>query len=158
MNVMVQNGEVITIVTVGEGFSQEVNIANEDGMANITVDTVPIDFADCDECDCLANCEGCCDLCGVEDEDNADNTCKKEVKPKELLKNGMFVLRNGIWCIVADTLFVCEDGDYSVLEDYDDDLYYKWDSDYHFDAIVEAKSFALAKNKYKNGEVVWKRK
>ena len=68
MNVMVQNGEVITIVTVGEGFSQEVNISNEDGMANITVDTVPIDFLDCDECECLADCEGCCEHCCLEDE------------------------------------------------------------------------------------------
>lgn len=80
-----------------------------------------------------------------------------KVKPKELLKNGVFVLRNGVWYIVVDTLFVGENGDYSILEDYDDNLYYKWEFDYHFDAIVEAKSFALAKSKYKNGEVVWKR-
>lgn len=89
--------------------------------------------------------------------EDVESETQLKVKPKELLKNGIFVLRNGIWYIVVDTLFVGEDGDYSTLEDYDDNLYYKWDFNYHFDAIVEAKSFALAKNKYKNGEVVWKR-
>ena len=155
---MVQNGEVITIVTVGEGFSQEVNIANEDGMANITVDTVPIDFLDCDECDCLANCEGCCDLCGVEDEDNADNTCKKEVKPKELLKNGMFILTHGMWYVVAGDNFVGEDGGYNSIRDYNDDLCWRKDVNYFIDAIVEAVSFDSARDNYKKGHIFWKRK
>lgn len=158
MNVMVQNGEVITIVTVGEGFSQEVNIANEDGMANITVDTVPIEFLDCD---CLGDCEGCCcDLCCMEDEDNADNTCKKEVKPKELLKNGMFVLRDDMWYVVAGDNFVGEDGGYDPIEGFDDDLCWRKDKSFSIDVdvIVEAVSFNSARNNYKEGHILWVRK
>lgn len=94
-----------------------------------------------------------------------DNLIKEEpkVKPKELLKNGMFVVEeNNRWYVMVDDIFVGEDGGFNTVERYDDDLY--WKNVYgesvknlHIDAIVIARCFDSAKRKYKEGEVVWKR-
>lgn len=91
-----------------------------------------------------------------------DNLIKEEpkVKPKELLKNGMFVLNHdNSWYIVVNDKFIGVDkhNGFNVLSDYDDDLYYGKDSSYGYEAIVEAQSISYAKDKYKHGDVVWKR-
>lgn len=83
-----------------------------------------------------------------------------KVKPKKLLKNGMFVLNHdNSWYMVVDDKFIGVDkyNGFNVLSDYDDDLYYVKDSSYGYKAIVEAQSIYYAKYKYKNGDVVWKR-
>lgn len=83
-----------------------------------------------------------------------------KVKPKELLKNGMFVLYfDNSWYIVVDDKFIGVDkyNGYNELSDYDDDLCYVNDSSYKYEAIIEAKSIQYAKDKYKKGDVVWKR-
>lgn len=89
-----------------------------------------------------------------------DNLIGEEpkVKPKELLKNGMFVLsQDNDWYVKVDDNFVGENGGFNTVDYYDDDLCWNGDSDYYIAAIVVAKCFDSAKLKYKNGEVVWKR-
>ena len=69
----------------------------------------------------------------MEDEDSADNTCKKEVKPKELLKNGMFVLsESNKWYVVVGDNFVGKDGGHNSIEGYDNDLYWRKDKSFFY--------------------------
>lgn len=89
-----------------------------------------------------------------------DNLIKEEpkVKPKELLKNGMFGKHeDDEWYVVVDDRFVGENGGFNIIKHYDDDLYWRSIKKFHIDTIVKAKSFDEAKHKYKNGDVVWKR-
>ena len=83
-----------------------------------------------------------------------------KVKPKELLKNGMFVLsQDNDWYIVVDDKFIGVDkyNGYNELSDYDDDLCWIEDSKYKYNVIVKADSIYRAKFKYKKDDVVWKR-
>ena len=81
-----------------------------------------------------------------------------KVKPKELLKNGMFVLsQDNYWYVKVDDYFVGENGGFNTVDYYNENLCWCGKSDHYIAAIVVAKSFDSAKLKYKNGDVVWKR-
>lgn len=78
--------------------------------------------------------------------------------PKELLKNGMFVINNiGEWYIVVDDKLISKNFGYSNISRYDDDLYWCGSKAYYIKAIVKASSFNEAKSKYEHDKVIWKR-
>lgn len=81
--------------------------------------------------------------------------------PKELLKDGMFVINNiGEWYIVVDNKLIGKNFGYSYISyinSYDDDLCWFGSKAYHIEAIVKASSFDEAKSKYERDKVIWKR-
>lgn len=81
--------------------------------------------------------------------------CTLDVKPKELLKNGMFGHHNEYgWFVVVGDKFIYEDGGYSFIDKYNDDLVY--DDDSYVDILIEACAFNNAKEMHK-GNIVWRR-
>lgn len=78
--------------------------------------------------------------------------------PKELLKDGMFGLDGCEWYVVAGDNFVGKDGGYNPIADYDENLYLRGDKSFSIDVIVEADSFDSARDYYKEGLILWKRK
>lgn len=84
-----------------------------------------------------------------------------KVKPKELLKNGMFGKhKNFGWFVVVDDKFIYFNGGDSNIERYNDDLTNKYfpESDY-VEILVDAPNLTSAKNSAKNdySDVIWKR-
>lgn len=82
-----------------------------------------------------------------------------KVKPKELLKNGMFGKHNNYgWFVVVEDKFVCFDGGYSIIKHYNDDLTSKYSSDNNYvEMLVDAPSLNSAKTSAENGCIIWKR-
>lgn len=79
-----------------------------------------------------------------------------EVKPKELLKNGLFGKSKYGWFVVVGDKFIYESGGFNDALVYDDDLRYR-DVD-HVKCLVEAVSFNNAKTSYEHNDcVIWKR-
>lgn len=84
-----------------------------------------------------------------------------KVKPKELLKNGMFGKHNYFgWFVVVDNKFIYFDGGHSRVEDYNDDLTSKYcpKKDY-VKILVDASNLNSAKiSMESNGlDIIWKR-
>ena len=83
-----------------------------------------------------------------------------KVKPKELLKNGMFGKHNVCgWFVVVDDKFIYFDGRHSRVEDYNDDLVCKLSTNNYIEMLVDASNLKSAKISAKNDcpDVIWKR-
>lgn len=78
-----------------------------------------------------------------------------EVKPKELLKDGMFGHHNRYgWFVVVADKFIYEKGGYSFIDNYSDDLVNTYDS--YVDILIKAHEFEMAKNMSKEN-IVWRK-
>lgn len=83
-----------------------------------------------------------------------------EVKPKELLKNGLFGVHNVYgWFVVVGNTFQYLNGSYSHVDSFDDDLESRIYNDRsHVKVLIDACSFNHAKELCKkNKNIVWKR-
>lgn len=83
-----------------------------------------------------------------------------KVKPKELLKNGMFGKHNVCgWFVVVDDKFIYFDGRHSRVEDYNDDLVCKLSTNNYIEMLVDALNLNSAKISAESDrpDVIWKR-
>lgn len=79
-----------------------------------------------------------------------------EVKPKELLKNGLFGKSKYGWFVVVNDKFIYESGGFNDVLSYNDDLRYSILD--RVECLVEAVSFDNAKKLYEHNKcVIWKR-
>lgn len=85
---------------------------------------------------------------------------EEKVKPKDLLKNGVFGKTNeDKWFVFVDGMFVYEDGNYDIIEDINENLIFCYKGSIRpVNVLVKSNGFKNAKLNFKlNKDVIWRR-